>query len=186
MHLVAYTPHLALCEFLIQQGGNLDALSLNGSTPLLIASREGQTSLVECMLRNGADPMDGGDKGLTPLIMAAAEGHSSIVRLLVKYGADINEPSTLERRTPLHEAVEGCHIDTCLTILDLGGLPSITTLDADGASPVDIALALCRPDIAALLKSHPQVTKSFSDSQKRNMITTETCQASILSQQTAS
>jgi len=154
LHQVAYTSNVKLCEFLLHQGANLDALSMNGSTPLLIASREGQLGLVECMLKYGADPMDGGDKGLTPLSLAAAEGHSNIVRLLVEYGADINEATGFERRTPLHEAVEGGHVDTCKTILELGGYPSITSLDTDGASPVDVALAICRPDIADILKTY--------------------------------
>ncbi len=163
LHQVAYTSNLPLCEFLLNQGGNLDALSTNGSTPLLVACREGQTTLAECMLRYGADPMDGGDKGVTPIMIAAAEGHDEIVRILVEYGANINEATSFELRTPLHEAAEGGHFGTCLTILQLGGIPSITALDADGASPIDVALALPRPDIAELLKSHPSIaTINFS------------------------
>ncbi len=160
LHQVAYTSNLELCEFLLNKGANLDALSTNGSTPLLIASREGQTGMVECMLEHGADPMDGGDKGLTPLLLAAAEGHSEIVRLLVKFGADINEATGIEMRTPLHEAVEGGHAETCLSILQLGGSSSVLALDTDGASPLDIALALSRPDIAKLLQSFATVSPS--------------------------
>lgn len=161
LHQVAYTSNVKLCQFLLDRGANLDALSMNGSTPLLIASREGQTGIVECMLKNGADPMDGGDKGLTPLLLAAAEGHSDVVRLLVEFGADINEANGVELRTPLHEAVEGSHADTCLTILQLGGCTSILALDADGASPVDVALALSRPDIAKLLTSFEDISPTM-------------------------
>ncbi len=158
LHQVAYTSNLSLCEFLLDQGGNLDALSTNGSTPLLVACREGQIALVECMLRYGADPVDGGDKGVTPLMIAAAEGHDRIIQLLVEYGANINEPTTFELRTPLHEAVEGGHLQTCMTILQFGGTPSITALDADGASPIDVASALCRPDIADHLRTHASIS----------------------------
>ena len=52
----------------------LDALSKNGSTPLLVASREGSIPVVKALLDFHAHPDDGGDKGWPPLFLAAAEG----------------------------------------------------------------------------------------------------------------
>ena len=189
LHQVAYTGNVQLCEFLLEQGANLDALSMNGSTPLLIASREGQAAMVQCMLQYGADPMDGGDKGLTPLLLAAAEGHSDILRLLVEYGADINEPAGVEKRTPLHEAVECGHTETCLTILRLGGIPSVQSLDSDGASPVDVAMTVCRHDIVELLTSYEDLSPTAFSSKSpldRNRSLKRLAPPSILPPATAS
>ena len=53
---------------------NVDALSKNGSTALLVAAREGHTVVCEALLRHSADGDDGGDKGWTPLSVAAGDG----------------------------------------------------------------------------------------------------------------
>ena len=137
LHQVAYTPFVKLCEFLLANGANMDALSRNGSTPLLIAAREGHASVVATLLAHRADPNDGGDKGLTPLLMASAEGHLDTVRLLLLYKADATE-SLFEGRTPLHEAAEAGHTDVCLELIREGHA-SILAADKEGITPLMIA-----------------------------------------------
>jgi ankyrin repeat protein len=149
LHQVAYTPFSSLCSFLLDCGGNLDSLSRNGSTPLLIAAREGHVEVVETMLRYGADPNDGGDKGLTPLVLAASEGHLEVVELLLSFGADANL-SLFEGRTALHEAVESAHIQVCASLIRLGNA-CINTKDESGESAVTLASRLGFDDIVELL-----------------------------------
>ncbi len=151
LHQVAYTPFSSLCDFLLKNGGNLDSLSRNGSTPLLIASREGHAGVVESMLRYGADPNDGGDKGLTPLLLAAAEGHVEVVRLLLSFKGDANQ-APFEGRSPLHEAVEAGHSEVCRDLIRYGKA-SIHAKDVEGTSPLMIAQANEKPDLVDILTS---------------------------------
>ena len=136
LHQLAYTPFASLCEFILSNGGNLDSLSKNGSTPLLIASREGHSSVVECMLRYGADPNDGGDKGFTPLLLAASEGHLEVVKLLLSFKADGNL-SLCQGRTPLHESAESGHTEVCRALIQFGNA-SVHSKDYEGLTPIDV------------------------------------------------
>lgn len=130
----------------------MDALSQNGSTPLLIAAREGHPEVIRAMLRYGADPSDGGDKGISPLLMAAAEGHLEVVRLLLSYGANANEPALIEGRTPLHEAAGSGHFEVCRVLIEEGGA-KVNALDSQGVSVWQIACDNKRQDILSLLRS---------------------------------
>ncbi|CAK0820684.1 unnamed protein product, partial [Prorocentrum cordatum] len=67
---------------------NVDALSKNGSTPLLVSAREGHTAVCDALLRAGADADDGGDKGWTPLLVSAGEGHMEVCQALLQYQAN--------------------------------------------------------------------------------------------------
>ena len=80
----------------VTREANVDALSKNGSTPLLVASREGHTRVCKALLKHGADADDGGDKGWTPLSVAAGEGHVEVCEILLKYNANVSGPSLLE------------------------------------------------------------------------------------------
>lgn len=128
----------------------MDALSKNGSTPLLIAAREGHPEVVRTMLRYGADPDDGGDKGVSPLLMAAAEGHLAVVRLLLSYGANANIASSFEGRTPLHEAAASGHLEVCIALIEEGGARADQP-DSQGVSAWDIATLNGKKDILSAL-----------------------------------
>ena len=90
LHQLCYSANVEVAEFVLERRANVDALSQNGSTPLLVAARQGQLRMVEVLLRFGADPDDGGDKGWSPLFISSAEGHLEIVNILLEYGANPN------------------------------------------------------------------------------------------------
>jgi len=78
------------CVCLLERSANVDALSKNGSTALLVAAREGNSSVVEKLLEARAHVEDGGDKGWTPLFVAAGEAHIEVCRVLLAYKADVD------------------------------------------------------------------------------------------------
>merc|ERR1719442_56816 len=90
---------------------NVDALSKNGSTSLLVAAREGNNVVVESLLRHNADADDGGDKGWTPLSVAAGEGHTEVCQMLLKYNANVHgfAGDGRNERSALQEAAEQGH-----------------------------------------------------------------------------
>jgi uncharacterized protein len=54
LHYAAFAGHAPVVNLLLERGANRDALSTNGSTPLMMAVREGQGAIIEDLLAAGA------------------------------------------------------------------------------------------------------------------------------------
>lgn len=68
LHYAVFNGHTNLASELIQRGADVDARSPNGSTPLMLAAREGREDAAKVLLESGADPRlksDWGDSALT-------------------------------------------------------------------------------------------------------------------------
>ena len=77
--------------------GHIDARAVDGGTLLVVAAVSGETSLVQLLLRHGADPnvMDMDTNGNSALSMAAVSSKSEdeasdIVQALLAAGASVN------------------------------------------------------------------------------------------------
>lgn len=94
----------------------------DGATPLIIAARNGNTAIVQCLLdeydvdleQEGTVKIDGDlIECCTPLWMGSLGGHLAIVRLLLERGAEVNH-TTLTNSTPLRAASFNGHTEVCL------------------------------------------------------------------------
>jgi ankyrin repeat protein len=94
--------------------------SLKGATLLHIASFYRLISVVEAILKMGAD-VDSKDSkyGRTPLLFAAKEGHDVVVELLLKKDADVNSKDKYGT-TPLSYAASGGHVAVLELLLEKG------------------------------------------------------------------
>jgi ankyrin repeat protein len=109
-----------------------------GFSPLLWAAREGMDEIVAVLLANGADPnqldfwmkANSGHK-------AAFWGRAKVMALLVKNGLDINAKGGYNGYTPLHDAVNGGHLDVVRVLLDAGARTDIA--GHDGKTALDLA-----------------------------------------------
>ncbi|CAC5381652.1 unnamed protein product [Mytilus coruscus] len=63
----------------------------DGVAPLIIASQEGHTKIVQMLINNKADINKCADTGESPLFIACQEGHTEIVQMLINNKADINK-----------------------------------------------------------------------------------------------
>ncbi|XP_063924502.1 uncharacterized protein LOC135138458 [Zophobas morio] len=77
-------------------------------TALMIASANGHTAVVECLLEQRAKINRANGFCQTPLHEASSNGHEKIVECLVKNGAKINKVNT-NNETPLYAASENGH-----------------------------------------------------------------------------
>jgi ankyrin repeat protein len=124
-----------------------------GKTLLHFASGAGCLSVVESLLRLGADAntKDGG--GHTPLYTVANECGSEtapeIVRALVRAGGDVNACGGATRATPLHMAARRGFVEIARMLLDCGA--AIGAKDSKGDTPLQRALNCRRRDVARLL-----------------------------------
>lgn len=100
----------------------------DGATPLIIAARNGNTAIVQCLLdeydidmeQEGTVKIDGDlIECCTPLWMASLGGHLAIVRLLLERGAEVNH-TTLTNSTPLRAASFNGHTEV-LNVLNHWG-----------------------------------------------------------------
>jgi ankyrin repeat protein len=101
-----YPPRLSLRALgVLDSNAKLDAINIQGKTPLLQAVECGHLPLVQLLLARGACVNQGDRHAFTPLMVACAEGHTTIVRLLIARGAEVNAITKESRFTPLFCAV---------------------------------------------------------------------------------
>jgi ankyrin repeat protein len=75
---------------LIQQGALLDAVDSYGTTPLIIATIQGQTEFIQLLLQAGASIDFPDVRGYTALFWAVADGDLALAKLLLAHGANPN------------------------------------------------------------------------------------------------
>jgi ankyrin repeat protein len=161
--------HFVILETLLDSGLDPGSPIFNGnsliSTPLVIASEQGDKRALTLLLERGADinymiespgvPYTGQPLG-TALHMAVLVGHEPRVRLLLEKGAAPDLPTTKEGITPLHFAAVSQNKDT-FKILELLLSQEVdvnrrTTLDKESAvsagefyaerTPLELALVI--------------------------------------------
>lgn len=86
-------------------GGGWGPAGDDGLTALQQAAESGHASVVELLLRSGADVNKGFVDGRTPLYWAAKNGHGDVVASLIAHGANVNAEA--KGRTALGVAREG-------------------------------------------------------------------------------
>jgi len=91
LHRAAEKGWFYVAEFLINNGGDVDAKGYKDSTPLMVAACYGHPDLVALLLHEGADPNTSNPDGNTALSLASLEGHGEIMKALLKRGVKISK-----------------------------------------------------------------------------------------------
>lgn len=113
---------LACVELLLQAGQAIDQIDRIGFSALMIATRNGDSSMVELLLNYGASVnLKAKSNGMesTPLILAAAHGHTEIIRVLHKAGAKLNLTDVMGN-TALHWTLGASNNEATQLLLSLG------------------------------------------------------------------
>ncbi|XP_067684963.1 cortactin-binding protein 2-like isoform X2 [Haliotis asinina] len=116
IHCTAEGGHEYCLQFLLDKGGNPNALRDDLLSPVHLASANGHSSCLKLLLDKAAVVNIGNQTNETPLHLAATRGHAECCRLLLEHGA---RPlvTNMSGLTPLHTAVIGSHIDCLRHIL---------------------------------------------------------------------
>lgn len=85
LHYAATGPEPRAVQLVLARGGLVNALSPNGTTPLMMAARYGTEAAVEALMQQGADPRLQNDASLTAADFARLAGREALAqRLQVK------------------------------------------------------------------------------------------------------
>jgi ankyrin repeat protein len=82
MHYAALRGHVGVLALLVDRGANVNAVSENGTTALMLAASEGRLDTVSFLLKRGADPALVNDAGRTAETWARERDHLRVVELL--------------------------------------------------------------------------------------------------------
>ncbi len=82
LHYAVFGGHTELAKYLIERGAEVNARSPNGSTPLMMAAREGREDMVKILFESGADPKAKSDWGDTALTMAMRYDHYRLGKMI--------------------------------------------------------------------------------------------------------
>lgn len=83
----AYNNNLKLVQLLVERGADVDIAGQDGETALAKAIKQGNQTIAEYLLRQGAYPNQV-TGGKPPLVLAIQSGHPGMVELLLEYGAN--------------------------------------------------------------------------------------------------
>jgi ankyrin repeat protein len=84
----SFNPQVAVANYLIDQGANINARNTSGGSPVYFALRS--VDLMQRLIAKGADVNVRAYLGLTPLHQAASMGRLDAAKLLIDHGADLN------------------------------------------------------------------------------------------------
>ena len=80
-----------LTEILLEYNADVNKATALGTTPLMIAARQGYKEIVKMLIENGADPNAKRKDDVTALKLAETNRHYEIIELLSRYVVDTEE-----------------------------------------------------------------------------------------------
>jgi ankyrin repeat protein/L-ascorbate metabolism protein UlaG (beta-lactamase superfamily) len=132
LHAAAGAGHIAIVEYLLTKGAEIDARNNDNQNPLLHAAYYGKAPVVQLLLDKGADFNERDRYGRTVLHYPVRGGYKDVVEILVKKGMDITVEDGMGV-SPLRFAIEGGHagimgVFVASKALDVGGDSGIIAL----------------------------------------------------------
>ena len=140
--LMGAVPSETISVLLSIPGADINKLSGDGNTPLIVALANKNKIIAVSYIRLGADVNLRNTRGAAPLHWAASQGLVGALKLLLDSGAD-KDALTLSTdpweplATPLHWACKAGQVDTAMALLTAGA--NLGLRDGNGQSTLDLA-----------------------------------------------
>jgi uncharacterized protein len=128
LHWAVQKNDVELAKLLLYGGANVRATTrIGGYTPLLIASKNGQTAMIETLLTAGADAKSATANGATALMLASQAGNADAVKMLIAHGADVNAVEQVKGESALYFAAAYGRADVVRVLTASGANPNVAT-----------------------------------------------------------
>jgi hypothetical protein len=134
LHYAVFAGHEPVAQFLLERGADVNARSTNGSTPLMMAAREGRERLVTVLLARGADASLRNDVGDDAFVWAMRNKQPQIAKLVgspERMTAAAREPESFGPQTRSEPAPR--RIDELLAEMRRAGAEGRLTLELQSA-----------------------------------------------------
>lgn len=141
-------PNMEELERILIRKPPLDIEDSRRQTPLILAIRTGNFSLVKLLLSAGANANYNNGFGASPLCYAAQEGDAECIKCLIEHGADVNNDD-LSGESPLTLAASNGHIECVKLLIDSGA--DVHHMTSSGKSALARSAANNHYDCAKLL-----------------------------------
>ncbi|XP_071425688.1 ankyrin repeat and SOCS box protein 11 isoform X2 [Pithys albifrons albifrons] len=110
--------HVACAKVLLENGAQVNAVTIDGITPLFNACCSGSAACVNMLLEFGAKPQPGNHLA-SPIHEAVKRGHRECMEILLAHEVDIDQED-LQHGTPLYVACMYQRTDCVKKLLQLG------------------------------------------------------------------
>ena len=149
---VEWSENEKILSLLVQKGLDVNHKDRSGSFALGIASREGHTKLVECLLKSRKANVNQQDNdGISSLMYASSGGYMPISRQLLRYHARLDLQDK-KGWSALMFAVVGEHTDLIVYLLGEGAQVNIQ--DVHGTSPLMLSCFTGHVRVTKILLAH--------------------------------
>lgn len=172
LHYAAMNGHARAADILISEGAQVDIRTTDGTTPLLesVTTHSAATiTVIETLLRHGADISSARDDGSTALRLAAA-GLVEIVKFLLQQpNVAINAKDRTFGLTALSFAAAAGRVENVRLLLQQSGI-EVDTQDNNGRTPLSWAAGEGHDDVVQSLLGVTGIQVSLPDSRNRTPI----------------
>src|SRR5437016_1695730 len=144
LHWAVRADDLETADLLIRAGANVSAANREGVMPMQLAALNGSATMIERLIKAGAEPNAALSKfNDTALMFAARSGKIEAIKVLLDHGAQVNAVETWGGTTPLMWAVSERHLDSVKLLIGAGAdvkarsyfVPSAHGRGFEGATP---------------------------------------------------
>ncbi len=146
LHDALSRQNMRLSRLLLENGADPNRTASTFSVPLLVAIESGQPELSRLLLENGARPELVSWSDIVP-----SGDDPGQIRSALDARMDPNDSDSEHGRTALHLAAMYGYVESLEVLLQAGSDP--TRHDAEGNTPLDLAIRNHRQDVAERLQS---------------------------------
>ncbi|XP_059474055.1 uncharacterized protein LOC132195835 [Neocloeon triangulifer] len=149
LHWAAAKGHIAVAEFLLSQGADVNTRDDDNESPLTLAASFSSAEMCQFLVENGADLSAVNEDGNDSLHLACLNGKLDNVKYLLGLNGFSVEKKNWKGRTALHLAAAKGHIAVAEFLLSQGA--EVNARDDDNETPLTLAASFSGAEMCQIL-----------------------------------